>query len=72
LNNGEERELNVFTSETRELIKRSGEPIDPRLCPNCGRPMHLTRGNPPHGILPDLRRYWCGECGVSVTDGADD
>jgi len=33
--------------------------------------MHLARGIPPHGILPDLRRYWCGECGVAVTDADD-
>jgi hypothetical protein len=63
----------VFTSETRELIKRNGEPIGgPRPCPNCGRPMHLSRGNPPHGILSDPRRYWCGECGVAVTGDTDD
>jgi hypothetical protein len=62
----------VYTSETRELIRRGEEPIKGRLCPNCGRPMHLWRNSPGYaepacGVLPDLRRYWCGECGVAVT-----
>jgi hypothetical protein len=34
--------------------------------------MHLSRGDLPHGVLPDLRRYRCGECGIAVTDAADD
>ncbi|HEY1746743.1 MAG TPA: hypothetical protein VGG11_08280 [Xanthobacteraceae bacterium] len=63
----------MYTSETRELIRRGVEPIKGRLCPNCGRPMHLWRNSPgyaepAYGVLPDLRRYWCGECGVAVTD----
>jgi hypothetical protein len=35
--------------------------------------MHLSSGrDQPRGIFPDLRRYGCGECGVSVTGAADD
>jgi predicted RNA-binding Zn-ribbon protein involved in translation (DUF1610 family) len=74
LKNGKQ-EVNVYTSETRELMRRSAEPIRTRLCPNCGRPMHLWGLYPgqcelANGLLPDLRRYRCGECGVAVTDDA--
>jgi hypothetical protein len=34
--------------------------------------MHLSRGDLPHGVLPDFRHYRCGECGIAVTDAADD
>jgi len=34
--------------------------------------MHLSRSIAQNGVLPDLRRYSCGECGVSVTEAADD
>jgi hypothetical protein len=35
--------------------------------------MHLWRNSPgytepAYGALPGVRRYWCGECGVAVTD----
>ncbi len=68
-----ERQIEVYTSETRELIRRNGETARIRPCPNCGRPMHLSPGgDQPRGIFPDLRRYRCGECGVSVTEAAGD
>lgn len=44
-------------------------------CPNCGRPMHLTRITPRTEGLSDLHTYRCGECGVWATEaaeGADD
>jgi ribosomal protein S27AE len=41
-------------------------------CPNCGRPMHLARSVLARGILPEMRRYSCGECGVSVPNETDD
>jgi len=35
--------------------------------------MHLSPGgDQPRGVFPDLRRYRCGECGVSVTDTPDE
>jgi ribosomal protein S27AE len=53
-------------SETYELIRRGGEPAVRPPCPNCGRPMHLARSFLARGILPEMQRYSCGECGVSV------
>lgn len=41
------------------------------LCPNCGRPMSLTRTTPRLG-LPDLCVYKCGECGVWLSESAGD
>jgi hypothetical protein len=41
-------------------------------CPNCGRPMHLARTSPRSQGLSDLHVYRCGECGVSLSQAADD
>jgi len=41
-------------------------------CPSCGRSMHLARSAPRPEGLSDLRVYRCGECGVSLTQAADD
>jgi transposase-like protein len=41
-------------------------------CPNCGRSMHLARIAPRPEGLTELRVYRCGECGVSLTQTADD
>jgi len=41
-------------------------------CPNCGRPMHLARTTPGTAGLPELCTYGCGECGVWVTQAAND
>lgn len=42
------------------------------LCPNCGRPMHLSRISPRAGGQPDVRTFGCGECGVWLTEATDD
>jgi hypothetical protein len=42
------------------------------LCPNCGRPMHLNRISHRTGGLADVRTFGCGECGVWVTEAAND
>ena len=39
------------------------------LCPNCGRPMHVTI-SPRAGSVSDPRAFRCGECGVSLTEAA--
>jgi len=41
-------------------------------CPNCGRSMHLARIAPRMDGLSELHIYRCGECGVSLTQAADD
>jgi hypothetical protein len=41
-------------------------------CPNCGRPMHLARTIAGWGGLPDSCVFKCGECGVWVTESADE
>jgi predicted RNA-binding Zn-ribbon protein involved in translation (DUF1610 family) len=66
------RGISVYISETRQLIRRRGEPARSDPCPNCGRPMHLLLGGLAPGVLPEGRRYRCGECGVSVRDDSDD
>lgn len=61
----------MLTTENvmRPVVNRiAGRP----LCPNCGRPMHLTRMTPATGSVPDLRTYGCGECGVWLTEAAGD
>lgn len=40
-------------------------------CPNCGRPMCLTRTTPRSG-LADLCVFKCGECGVWLSESADE
>ncbi|MBV1697462.1 MAG: hypothetical protein KGK33_14485 [Hyphomicrobiales bacterium] len=43
------------------------------LCPNCGRPMHVSRTTAKGaGGQPALRTYGCGECGVWVTEATND
>lgn len=41
-------------------------------CPNCGRSMHLARIAPRSEGVAELRVYRCGECGVSLSEAADD
>jgi hypothetical protein len=60
-----------------ELMRPVGDPVGDQIkhrpaCPNCGRPMHLTRSMPRAGGLSDLRMFNCGECGVGAIKAADD
>jgi hypothetical protein len=58
-------------AEMQELTRRVGSHLVVRpACPNCGRPMHLTRVTPATGAAPDLRTFGCGECGVCLTEAA--
>ena len=41
-------------------------------CPSCGRMLGLTRTIPGTNGLPELRTYSCRECGLWVTEAADD
>jgi len=56
-----------------ELNGRANDAVTARpLCPNCGRPMHVSRTTAETGGQPALRTYGCGECGVWVTEAAND
>lgn len=41
-------------------------------CPSCGRAMHLARIAPRQQERAELRVYRCGECGVSLSEAADE
>jgi hypothetical protein len=41
-------------------------------CPSCGLMLCLTRTIPKTNGLAELRTYSCRECGVWVTEAADD
>jgi ribosomal protein L37AE/L43A len=54
-------------------LRPAGNPITAGpACPNCGRSMHLARIAPRTEGLSDVRIYRCGECGVSLSEAADD
>ena len=55
-------DVETFTRQVGDHV-----PFRP-VCPNCGRPMHLTRIMLGTGGLPDLGTFSCGECGVSLTE----
>jgi hypothetical protein len=56
---------------TQGLVPTVAGRIRP-ACPNCGRSMHLSRITAATDALPDLRTFRCGECGVWLTEAADD
>jgi hypothetical protein len=57
----------------QNLSRPIGDPVVAGpACPNCGRSMHLARVAPRPEGLSELRIYRCGECGVSLTEAADD
>jgi transposase-like protein len=57
----------------QDLLRQAGNPITAGpACPNCGRSMHLARIAPRSEGLSELRIFRCGECGVSLTEAADD
>lgn len=56
--------IHELTTVGREAV------TTPPLCPNCGRPMHISRTITGKGEQPALRTYGCGECGVWITEAA--
>lgn len=58
---------------TQNPLRSTGHPLTAGpACPNCGRSMHLARIAPRSEGLPDIHIFRCGECGVSLTEAADD
>jgi hypothetical protein len=58
---------------TQNSLRPAGNPITAGPgCSNCGRSMHLARIAPRSDELAELRVYRCGECGVSLSEAADD
>jgi len=61
----------MLASEHQSVGEGAGNGIGGRpACPNCGRPMHLTRSMPRAAGAPDLPTYKCGECGVWASKAA--
>jgi hypothetical protein len=57
----------------QNLPQSAGNPIKAGpLCPNCGRSMHLARIAPRPEGLTDINIFRCGECGVSLSEAAED
>jgi transposase-like protein len=56
----------------QNLSRPAGNPVKTGpACPSCGRSMHLARISPrPEGLM-DMHIYRCGECGVSLSEAAD-
>jgi transposase-like protein len=51
----------------------AGNPVSTGpACPSCGRSMHLVRIAPRPDGRTDIHIYRCGECGVSLSEAADD
>jgi len=53
-------------------LRPAGNPVVGPACPNCGRSMHLARIAPRPEGLSDVHIFSCGECGVSLSEAADD
>jgi hypothetical protein len=57
----------------QEAMRQVGDrPLLQPACPSCGRMLCLTRTIPGTNGLAELRTYGCRECGVWVTEAADD
>jgi hypothetical protein len=60
----------MLATELRRPLGEYGS-VQP-LCPSCGRTMHLARTKPQSDGLPDQCIFKCGECGVWLTESADE
>jgi ribosomal protein L37AE/L43A len=57
----------------RELMQQvANQAVLQPACPSCGRMLRLSRTTPATSGLSDLRTYSCRECGVWITEAADD
>jgi predicted RNA-binding Zn-ribbon protein involved in translation (DUF1610 family) len=58
---------------TRELLPQVvNQAVLQPACPSCGRMLCLARTTPRTSGLSELRTYSCRECGVWITEAADD
>ena len=55
----------------RDLMREVGGKLQP-ACPSCGKPLRVTRITPRSGERTDLRTYGCQQCGVWLTEAADE
>jgi ribosomal protein L37AE/L43A len=57
----------------RELMQEvANQAVLQPTCPSCGRTLRLSRTTPRTSGLSDLRTYSCRECGVWITEAAED
>jgi hypothetical protein len=55
----------------RDLVREVDGQLQP-ACPSCGKPLRITRSMPRPGGRIDLRTYRCQQCGVWLTEAADE
>jgi predicted RNA-binding Zn-ribbon protein involved in translation (DUF1610 family) len=55
----------------RDLMREVGGQLQP-ACPSCGKTLRVTRITPRSGGRTDLRTYGCQQCGVWLTEAADE
>jgi predicted RNA-binding Zn-ribbon protein involved in translation (DUF1610 family) len=55
----------------RDLMREVSGKLQP-ACPSCGKLLLITRIMPRSGERTDLRTYGCQQCGVWLTEAADE
>jgi predicted RNA-binding Zn-ribbon protein involved in translation (DUF1610 family) len=55
----------------RDLMGEVGGQLQP-ACPSCGKTLWVTRITPRSDGRTDLRTYGCQQCGVWLTEAADE
>jgi hypothetical protein len=55
----------------RDLMREVGGRLQP-ACPSCGKTLRVTQIMPRSGGRTDLRTYGCQQCGVWLTEAADE
>jgi transposase-like protein len=55
----------------RDLMRETGGQLQP-ACPSCGQSLRVTRITPQPCGRTDLQTYGCQQCGVWLTEAADE
>lgn len=55
----------------RDLMREVDGQLQP-ACPSCGKPLRVARITPRSDGRTDLRTYGCQQCGVWLTEAADE